>query len=204
MGQGKTSGKAVKKRPRRTARPRRSARPAVRSGGSSVADLRAQVAALKSELDDAREQQTATSEVLKVISSSPGDLQPVFQAMLENAVRICEANFGVLNRHENGALRVGAMHNLPPTFAEFLTTQDGPFQPIPGSALDRVIRTRQVCHDANQTTGRAATLGGARSTACVPMLKDDELSAPSGSIARRSVPSPKSRSSWCRTSPPRR
>src|SRR5262249_8321050 len=68
---------------------------------------------LLNELRDSLERQTATSEVLGVISKSPGDLEPVYQAILDNATRICGAKFGVLNLHENGALRMGAMHNVP-------------------------------------------------------------------------------------------
>jgi GAF domain-containing protein len=130
-----------------------------------------------SDLSEALEQQTATSEVLKVISSSPGDLRPVFQAMLENATRICEADFGVLNLHENGVLRMGAMHNVPPIFAEFLQGQRA-YQPLQGSLLDRVMRTKQTTHAADNKAeglGRAATLGGARSIVIVPMLKDEAL-----------------------------
>ena len=96
------------------------------------------------ELAGSLEQQTATSEVLRVISSSPGELEPVFQAMLENATRICEAKFGVLNLYENGALRMGAMHNVPAAFAEWLQNQRGGYRPIPGSPLDNVIRTKQL------------------------------------------------------------
>ena len=125
------------------------------------------------------QQQTATADVLKVISSSPGELKPVFQAMLENATRICEAKFGVLNLNENGALRMGAMHNVPPAFAEWLQNQRGGYRPIPGSPLDNVIRTKQssitVDHAVEAAPGRATTLGGARSTVCVPMIKDDQL-----------------------------
>jgi two-component system, NtrC family, sensor kinase len=130
------------------------------------------------DLTESLEQQTATSEVLKVISSSPGDLEPVFQAMLENATRICEANFGVLNLHENGTFRAGATHNVPAPFAEFLHDHRNGYQPMPGSLLDRVMQTKKVSHSADnaaETTSRAATLGGARSTVCVPMLKDDVL-----------------------------
>ena len=68
------------------------------------------------DLTESLEQQTATSEVLKVISSSPGELEPVFQAMLENATRICEAKFGTLYRYDGDAFHVTAMHNAPPAF----------------------------------------------------------------------------------------
>ena len=124
------------------------------------------------------ERQTATAEVLQVISSSPGDLEPIFQAMLENATRICEANFGVLNLHESGTFRVGATHNVPAAFAEFLHDHRYGYQPTPGGFLERVMRTKKVSHSADnaaETTSRATTLGGARSTVCVPMLKDGVL-----------------------------
>jgi GAF domain-containing protein len=130
------------------------------------------------ELTESLQQQTATSEVLRVISASPGELELVFEAMLQNAVRICEANFGVLNLHENGALRMGAMHSVPAAFGDFLQDRSAGYQPTPGSLLDRVIRSKQVGHTADnaaEATGRAATLGGARSIVAVPMLKDDEL-----------------------------
>ena len=70
------------------------------------------------ELTKSLEQQTATSEVLQVISSSPGDLQPVFATMLENAVRICDAKFGNIYRWDGDALHLVATHNTPPAFAE--------------------------------------------------------------------------------------
>ena len=70
------------------------------------------------DLTEALEQQTATSEVLQVISSSPGDLEPVFAAMLENAVRICDAKFGTIYRWDGEALHLIAAHNVPPAFAE--------------------------------------------------------------------------------------
>ena len=134
---------------------------------------------LLNELRQSLEQQTATADVLKVISSSPGELEPVFQAMLENATRLCEAQFGVLNLYENGALRMGAMHNVPSAFAEFLQSRPAGYQPMPNSLLARVMRTRQVCSSADTAAenvgGRARALGGARSIVCVPMLKDDAL-----------------------------
>src|SRR5262245_39572237 len=97
--------------------------------------------------------------------------------MLENAVRICEATFGVLILHENGGMCMGAMHNVPPAFAEFLQARSA-YQPTLGSLLERVMRTKQVGHtvdNAAESVGRAATLGGARSSVCVPMLKDEVL-----------------------------
>ena len=99
--------------------------------------------------------------------------------MLENATRLCEAQFGVLNLYENGALRMGAMHNVPSAFAEFLQSRPAGYQPMPNSLLARVMRTRQVCSSADTAAenvgGRARALGGARSIVCVPMLKDDAL-----------------------------
>src|SRR5262247_1336442 len=128
------------------------------------------------DLSDALEQQTATSEVLGVISSSPGDLEPVFQAMLENAVRICEAKFGILFRHDGQAFELAAELDTPPEFAEFQRRR-GPFQPIPGGHLDRILRTKHVSHTddnaADAIVGLSASLGGARSAVGVPMIKDD-------------------------------
>ena len=130
------------------------------------------------ELRESLEQQTATSEVLRVISSSPGELEPVFQAMLENAVRICEAKFGNLFLIDGDGCRWAAGMGTPPNLAGYFTERSL-FRPTPGSHLDRVIRTKQVSHTADDTKeaviGAAARLGGARSTVCVPMLKDDLL-----------------------------
>jgi GAF domain-containing protein len=134
---------------------------------------------LLNELREALEQQTATSEVLSVISSSPGELEPVFQAMLENAVRICDAKFGILFRYENEAYEPVALFGLPTALEEFLRQQRGSFQPIPGSLLDRIRQAKKLSHTADYAAeaapGRAATLGGARSTVDVPMLKDNVL-----------------------------
>src|SRR5262249_55151317 len=99
------------------------------------------------ELSEALEQQTATSEVLQVISSSPGELEPVFQTMLQNAARHCEAKFGTLYLCEGEALRIVAAYNVPPAFAEVRSR--GPFRPAPSGTLGQVIRTKQTAHLAD-------------------------------------------------------
>jgi signal transduction histidine kinase len=130
------------------------------------------------DLSESLEQQTATSEVLQVISSSPGDLAPVFQAMLANATRICEANFGTMFRYDHGQFHLAASLNVPQAFAEFLEGR-GPFLPPPGTPLDRVFRTNEVTYTTDETAesnpGAPARLGGARSLVGVPMLKENEL-----------------------------
>jgi two-component system, NtrC family, sensor kinase len=133
---------------------------------------------LLNELRESLQQQTATSKVLSVISSSPGELDPVFQAMLENATRICEAKFGTLFRFDGNAFHLAAQVGTPPELVEFQRRR-GPFQPPPGSLFDRMMVTKQVSHtadDAAETVpGAGARLGGGRSTVYVPMLKDEAL-----------------------------
>ena len=153
---------------------------------------------LLQELRQSLEQQTATSEVLRVISASPGELEPIFQSMLENATRICEAKFGVLFHFNGDAFHLAADVGSPPAFAEFLRGR-GWFRPVPGSGLDHVLQSKTARHTADYgveaVSGPPVTLGGARSTIDVPMLKDDVLvGAISGLPARRCGPSPKNRS----------
>jgi GAF domain-containing protein len=135
-------------------------------------------------LSESLQQQTATADVLKVISSSPGELDPVFQAMLANAVRICEANFGMLFRFEDSAWRAAAMLGVPPAFAEFW--QRGPQRPGRLTALGRNVETKQTVHIVDVRTDpaylegepvfvAAVKLGGFRTILNVPMLKDNEL-----------------------------
>ncbi len=135
-------------------------------------------ARLLNELRESLQQQTATSEVLGVISSSPGELAPVFQAMLQNSVRICEAKFGQMFLYEHNAVRLVAHLGVPAALAE-LDGRRGAFQPAAGGALDRVLRTRQVVHFADMSTEHpeipVVRLGGARSLVGVPMLKENEL-----------------------------
>jgi signal transduction histidine kinase len=139
----------------------------------------------RKQLADALEQQTATTDVLQVISSSPGVLASIFEAILANAVRLCEANFGNLYLHEGGALRIAASHNVPPAYIE-AQIRRSPFLPPPGGFLARVITTRRMVQVADVATTRvyaeghsvvvdAVELGGVRTVVGVPMLKENEL-----------------------------
>jgi signal transduction histidine kinase len=147
-------------------------------------DLEKRVETLVGELGEALEQQRATSEVLRVISSSPGELELVFQTMLAHAIRICEANFGALFRFEDGAASAAAMLGVPPAFAEFW--QRGPYRPGSRTALGRVMQTLQTVHITDVTIDpaylegepifvAAVELGGFRTILNVPMLKENEL-----------------------------
>jgi signal transduction histidine kinase len=131
------------------------------------------------DLTESLEQQTATTEVLKVISSSPGELEQVFQVMLGNAVRICEATFGVMFRFEGDASSYAAATlNLPPAVDEFFQRR-GRLKPTPGSDLDQVWKAKQVIHTLDMTTSpnpsRIARIAEVRTQIMVPMLKDDAL-----------------------------
>jgi transcriptional regulator with GAF, ATPase, and Fis domain len=150
----------------------------------SAADA-GKIALLEHKLNEALEQQTATSEILKVISGSPGHLEPVFNAMLEKAVRICEAKFGVLWLCENGGFRSVAQRNTPPAFAEHWRTHPV-VHPVPGTGLRRLAETRQVAHIADMTKIQpyierdpfvvsSVELGDFRTVVNVPMLKESEL-----------------------------
>ena len=135
------------------------------------------------DLTELLEQQTATSEVLQVISSSPGDLEPVFAAMLEKAVRICDAKFGNIYRWDGETLKVVAMHNTPRAFAEF--RRRTPYRPSSGY-IGRMVATKKVVHIVDAAVGEpytsrasatvaAVELGGVRTGLLVPMLKENEL-----------------------------
>ncbi len=137
------------------------------------------------DLTESLEQQTATSEVLRIISSSPGELQPVFASILDSATRLCEATFGILDLHQGGVFRTVAMHNPPPELAE--TRRRNPVVPAgPLSALGRVTATKQPVHVLDYTEdlaykqGDAAAVNlvdrvGARTVLVTPMLKENEI-----------------------------
>jgi two-component system, NtrC family, sensor kinase len=144
-----------------------------------------EVQARTRELSEALERQTATSEVLRVISSSPGDLQPVFLAMLENATRICEAKFGNLLLYEGDAFRRVALYNAPREWDE-LTQRNPTINPGPKDPLVRLVATKQLQHITDITAEQAylerepalvglAELAGARTLINVPMLKENRL-----------------------------
>src|SRR5262249_25070674 len=137
-----------------------------------------------SDLGEALEQQTATSEVLQVISTSPGELEPVFKAMLENAVGICDAKFGMLYLWEGDAFRTVAFHNVPLAFME--VRKRTPFRPGPNTTTARMVQTKKAVHVADLAaeqsyveqvshTVPAVELGGVRTLLMVPMLKEDKL-----------------------------
>jgi GAF domain-containing protein len=137
------------------------------------------------DLTEALDQQTATSEVLEVISRFPGGLEPVFQAMLEKAVRICDAKFGSIVRWDNEAAHLVATHNAPPAFAEARRRSPNPANPK--TSFGRMIATKAVVHVADaaaepgyveqhdQAAVEAVELGGQRTALYVPMLKESEL-----------------------------
>jgi GAF domain-containing protein len=137
-----------------------------------------------SDLSEALEQQTATSEVLEVISSSPGELEPVFEAMLEKATRVCGSTFGTLYLREGEAFRAVSMYGAPSVYAQ--ARVHALVNPGPDTGLGRVVRTRRVAHIADVAADpayrerdpmrvTAAELGGVRTLLCVPMLKEGEL-----------------------------
>ena len=187
----RASSKLAKARSRKAEMPKRGSALASRSSSSSTAGAESESECLRRERDEALEQlsealeqQTATSEVLKVISSSPGELGPVFDTVLENATRLCEAHFGILYRFEDDAFRAIALRGAPSAFAEF--QQSGPIRPTPVSGLGRIVSTRRPVHiidamaqqhyiDGDPYVVTAVKLSGSRTLIFVPVLKDDEL-----------------------------
>jgi GAF domain-containing protein len=137
-----------------------------------------EVQARTRELTESLEQQTATSEVLQVISTSPGELEPVFQTMLANATRICEAKFGVLFRCDGDMFHAAAWVGVPPVYEDSLR-QRGSFRPEAGAPLDRLLQTEQLVHAVDEVAldspSPAAKYGGARSLVAVPMSKENQL-----------------------------
>ena len=173
----RTGGEPIKGRRPKTPEPKHpDAAKAGASANSSLSGNETEVARLRRELNEALEQQKATTDVLRVISSSPGQLEPVFRAMLEDAVRILEAKFGTLFLCEGNLVRPVAGVRLPPKLREF-QAQRGAFVPPPGLPLARLIETKKVVHmlDDPERLSPATRLGGARSHVAVPMLKEGKV-----------------------------
>ena len=134
---------------------------------------------LLNELRQSLEQQTATAEVLKVISSSPGDLEPVFQSMLVKAMQICEAKFGVLFRcYHDSEFHAVAWVGVTPEYEKSLRKRQS-FRPDANAPLGRLLLTKELVHTADELAEKsgspAAKYGGARSLIAVPMRKQNEL-----------------------------
>ena len=183
---GKTSGKAAKTQRPKTLK-RRSAPKTARHRNSDATAKETNVARLTRERDEALDRLAAASEVLEVVSSSLGELQPVFETVLENATRICEAKFANLFLYETNSFRIAAQLNAPPAYAErwrrqpTLTVSDNPQNP-----LTRLVASKRVVAitdlmaeqgyiDRDPRFVALVESAGARSHLVVPMLKEDEL-----------------------------
>jgi class 3 adenylate cyclase len=170
--------KRAKSRPKSARVKRRSAPDVTRNRSASVAGLETVVAQLTQERDEALLREAANSEILRLISSSPGNLDLVFRTILESATRICNAKFGNLFRFDGENYYPVAEFNTPAALLDAITRR-GRFRPPPGITLDHVMRTKQVFHSADMAAEPVLALstkfGGARSQVTVPMLKDEAL-----------------------------
>ena len=179
------SRQPAKTRHRKATKPKHSTgSKTARRASSSVAKLQKQLERQASELQEARDERAAIAEVLRVISASPGDLELVFQAMLENATRICKAKFGTLYLCEDDGFRAVATHNAPPAYVQ---ARAAVVHPHRDSSLWGAAKSKQVFQVANVTKlpgyvegdpflVTAVKHGGYRTVLSVPMLKEDELS----------------------------
>jgi transcriptional regulator with GAF, ATPase, and Fis domain len=156
-------------------------------GQASLADLRQTISELEAEIakrtaerDEGLARETAVAELLQVINSSPGDLAPVFEAMLEKALTLCDAAFGVLWTGDGESYRASALRGVPPAYAEFVTSE--PRGREPGGALGRLARGEALVHipdtaasTADQTARILTELGGIRTLLAVPLRKDGKF-----------------------------
>jgi two-component system, NtrC family, sensor kinase len=173
------SGAGGKLQGRKRSTPKhRNASKGTRNPGVSVAGQETEVARFHRERDEALERETATSEVLRLISKSPGDLELVFQSILESATRLCEAQFGFLFRYDGRLFNTLAVRNAPAVLLEFIE-QRGAFLPPAGTVLHDLLVTRDVVHRADASAAQAQSapvrLAGAKSFLAVPMFKDEAL-----------------------------
>jgi adenylate cyclase len=159
---------------------RRNERTAARRRGSSAADMQEQLDRLTRELAEAREQQSATSEVLQVISSSPTELEPVFQVMLANAVRVCDAKFGSLRLCDGDLLRLVAQHNIPSQLFAALRKRNAYDH---GTSMAQAVRTKQIVHTVDirkepfldESIRAVAVKYGLRTVLAVPLLHENAV-----------------------------
>jgi two-component system NtrC family sensor kinase len=191
---GRTSGRKTKRRktiklPRRsatTATPQTSDKKKIALLTRKLNDALKQQTATSRELSEAQEQQTATSEVLGIISGSPSNLEPVFETILANATRLCEASYGNLFLCEGDAIRLVAVHGAVPEAYAAVRRRGAVFRPSPGLIIARALRTRQTVHVADLRAEQAyldrdpfvvpgVELGGIRTLVQVPMLKQNEV-----------------------------
>jgi signal transduction histidine kinase len=151
----------------------------------SYADLEKKVEQRTAELSKSLEQQTAISEILRVISNSPAELEPVFQAILANATRLCSATFGGLSLYDGEVLRYAAHYNIPPEYTDF-RLRERSWRPHPRSGTAEALRTKQPVqindlrtsppyHEGDPNVRAIVDKGGARTLILIPMLKDDKL-----------------------------
>ena len=185
IGTRPTDSGVMKNRRRTTTKAKRPSAPKVsgrRNPSGASADTK--VALLTRERDEALEQQKSTSDVLRIISASAGDVKPVFDAILANATRLCEAKFGTLYLYNGRTFSAAATHNASAAYVKF--RMRGPIQPGPGTALDRVVRTKRPVHvpditkekaylRGDSTFTAAVKLGGYRTLLSVPMLQNGKL-----------------------------
>ena len=174
-----TGGKAAKARPRKVLKLKGRNLPSLLAVHRSADEL---MRVTRERDNRTLQQQTATSDVLQVISRSPGDLQPVFETILENAVRICDAKFGNIYRWDGNALSLVATHNTPRAYAE--ARRRSPVRPNPNNIFGSMVATKTVVHILDAAKQReqgnleyvaAVELGGVRTCIAVPMLKQNEL-----------------------------
>jgi len=150
----------------------------------TVAELEQRLQASLAERDELLQQQAATNEVLQVINASSGDLAPVFDAILERAMRLCEAEFGLLSTYDGGQIRTVAARGVPPAYAAF--RKNNPPDYGPGTGPARILAGERVVHIADVKSGDAyragdpnrravVDLGGARTVLLVPLLKNKSV-----------------------------
>ena len=179
----RAGGEPVKGRRRKTPEPKRRSAPKVQARSKlSPATKATEVARLTRELSEERKQRTATSEVLHLLSGSHGDLNRLFDTILTNATKLCQANFGALFLCEADAFRIVAQHNAPPAYAEFRQRE-----PLTRGRLSlQAAETKQLVHiadireyvasnPADKDLAAFAKLSGVRTVLVVPMLKDGKV-----------------------------